>query len=155
MKKLYPLVLLFIWSCNTSIDLEQEKQNMLQTDINFSSRSVEVGNHQAFLEYAAPDVVLLKPDSYPIVGKPALKKLYAELTDTNYRLTWQPSYAKIANSGDLGYTFGIYLLEVTSGKQEGNIQRGTYCTIWEKSNQGEWRFILDTGNPGLDRTSVV
>jgi len=154
MKKIFPLVLLFIWSCNTSVDLKQEKQNMLQTDINFSKRSVEVGNHQAFLEYAAPDVVLLKPDSYPIVGKPALKKLYAELTDTNYRLTWQPSYAKIANSGDLGYTFGIYLLEVTSGKQEGNIQRGTYCTIWEKSNQGEWRFILDTGNPGLGEQST-
>jgi len=154
MKKIFPLVLLFIWSCNTSVDLKQEKQNMLQTDINFSKRSVEVGNHQAFLEYAAPDVVLLKPDSYPIVGKPALKKLYAELTDTNYRLTWQPSYAKIANSGDLGYTFGIYLLEVTSGKQEGNIQRGTYCTIWEKSNQGEWRFVLDTGNPGLGEQST-
>lgn len=154
MKKLFPLVLLFIWSCNTTVDLEQEKQNMLQTDIDFSRRSVEVGNHQAFLEYAAPDVVLLKPDSYPIVGKPALKKLYAELTDTNYRLTWQPSYAKIANSGDLGYTFGIYLLEVTSGKQKGNVQRGTYCTIWEKTNQGEWRFVLDTGNPGLGEQST-
>ncbi|MEE4196361.1 MAG: DUF4440 domain-containing protein [Bacteroidales bacterium] len=149
MKKLLPLLLLFIWSCKPSVDLEQEKQRMLQTDKDFSSRSVEVGNHQAFLEYAAPDVVLLKPDAYPIVGKPALKKMYDELTDTNYRLTWQPSYAKIAQSGDLGYTFGIYLLEVTDGKQKGAIQRGTYCTIWEKTAQGTWRFVLDTGNPGL------
>ena len=149
MKKLLPLLLLFIWSCKPSVDLEQEKQRMLQTDKDFSSRSVEVGNHQAFLEYAAPDVVLLKPDAYPIVGKPALKKMYDELTDTNYRLTWQPSYAKIAQSGDLGYTFGIYLLEVTGGEQKGEIQRGTYCTIWEKTAQGTWRFVLDTGNSGL------
>ncbi len=151
MNKILPILFILTWSCNASVDIEQEKQNMLQTDIEFSNRSVEVGNHQAFLEYAAPDVVLLKPNSYPIVGKPALKKLYTELTDTNYRLTWQPSYAKMSKSGDLGYTFGIYLLEVKSGKEKGDVQRGTYCTIWEKTAKGEWRFVLDTGNPGLGK----
>lgn len=150
MKKILPLLLVLIYSCNSKVNPEQEKQKMLQTDIAFSNRSVEVGNHQAFLEYAAPDVVLLKPNSYPIVGKPALKKLYAELTDTNYRLTWQPNYAKISKSGDLGYTFGIYLLEITRGEQKGDVNRGTYCTIWEKNAKGQWRFVLDTGNPGLE-----
>src|SRR6056297_1000021 len=153
MKKLLPFILLFIWSCNTSVDIEQEKQTILQADVAFSDRSVQVGNHQAFLVFAAPDVVLLKPNSFPIVGKPALKKLYTELTDTNYRLTWQPSYAKISQSTDLGYTYGIYLLEITSGKQKGDVQRGTYCTIWEKNAKGEWRFVLDTGNPGLGKQS--
>lgn len=149
MKKIFPLLLILIYSCNSNVNPEQEKQKMLQTDIEFSNRSVEVGNHQAFLEYAAPDVVLLKPNSYPIVGKPALKKLYTELTDTNYRLTWQPSYAKISKSCDLGYTFGIYLLEITQGAQKDDVTGGTYCTIWEKNAKGEWRFVLDTGNPGL------
>lgn len=149
MKKILPILLVLIYSCNSKINPEQEKQKMLQTDIEFSNRSVEVGNHQAFLEYAAPDVVLLKPNSYPIVGKPALKKIYTELTDTNYRLTWQPSYAKISKSGDLGYTFGIYLLEITQGSQKGNVSRGTYCTIWEKNTKGQWRFVLDIGNQGL------
>ncbi|PLX12134.1 MAG: hypothetical protein C0597_13995, partial [Marinilabiliales bacterium] len=66
--------------------MEDEKEKLMQTDIEFSNRSVEVGNHQAFLEFASPDVVLLKPESYPIVGKPALKKLYDELSDTFYNL---------------------------------------------------------------------
>jgi len=38
--------------------MEEEKEMLLQTDIDFSTRSIEVGNHQAFLEFASPDVVL-------------------------------------------------------------------------------------------------
>ena len=150
------LILLLIASCNPQINTDQEKEKLLQTDIDFSNRSVEVGNHQAFIEFAAPDVVLLKPNSYPIVGKPALKELYSELSDSNYRLTWKPSYGRVSISGDLGYTFGIYLLEITEarlpdgqGEQKGQINQGTYCSIWEKNAKGEWRFILDTGNSGL------
>lgn len=149
MKKLIPLFLIFTLACNPQINLEQEKEKLLQADIDFSNRSVEAGNHMAFLEFASPDAVLLKPNSHPIIGKNAMKQLYAELSDTNYRLTWKPSFARVSKSADLGYTFGIYLLEVTQGEQKGQSQQGTYCTIWEKNTKGEWRFVLDTGNPGL------
>jgi len=151
MKRLFQILLLVIIAgCNPKIKIEQEKEKLLQTDIDFSNRSVEVGNHKAFIEYASPDAVLLKPNSYPIIGKPAIKKLYSELSDSSYRLTWKPSYGKVAESGDLGYTFGTYLLEITVGEQKGMVSRGTYCSIWEKNQKGEWRFVLDTGNSGLE-----
>jgi len=148
--KLYIIVFLFTASCTPSINMNQEIEKLLLTDIEFSNRSVEVGNHQAFIEYASHDAVLLKPNSYPVVGKPAIKKLYSELSDSSYRLTWKPSYGKVAESGDLGYTFGTYLLEITVGEQKGMLSRGTYCSIWEKNPKGEWRFVLDTGNSGLE-----
>ena len=161
MKRLLPIIFIVIISCNPKIDMEQEKKTLLQTDIDFSNRSAEVGNHQAFLEFASPDVVLLKPNSYPIVGKTSMKQLYSEISDSNYRLTWKPSYGKVSESGDLGYTFGIYLLEITEarlpdgqGKQKGQISRGTYCSIWEKNAKGEWQFVLDTGNPGLEEPNT-
>lgn len=150
MKNIIAFCFLIMASCNFSENTVQEKEKLIQTDIAFSNRSIEVGNHQAFLEFAAPDAVLLRDNSYPVVGKPALRKLYAELSDTGYRLTWQPSYGKVASSGDLGYTYGIYLLEITQGKQKGQVQHGTYCSIWEKNAKGEWRFVLDTGNSGLE-----
>lgn len=146
------VIALIITSCKPIVDTNQEKEKLLQTDINFSKRSVEIGNHQAFLEYASPDVVLLMSNSYPIVGKPALKKLYSELSDSTYKLTWKPSFGRVSKSGDLGYTFGIYLLEHIGGEQKGEISRGTYCSIWEKNAKDEWRFVLDTGNDGLEPT---
>lgn len=149
MKKLIPIFLIFALACNPKINIDQEKEELLQTDIDFSNRSLEVGNHKAFMEYASPDVVLLKPNSFPIIGKPAMKELYDQLSDSGYRLTWKPSYGKVANSADLGYTFGIFLLEITEGEQKGQVIQGTYCSIWEKNAKGEWRFVLDTGNQGL------
>ena len=146
---LFVAIPLFLTHCITKDDLEMQKEKLLQTDIDFSNRSVEVGNHQAFLEFASPDAVLLKPNSHPIIGKNAMKQLYAELSDTNYRLTWKPSFARVSKSADLGYTFGIFLLEVTMGEQKGQFVQGTYCTIWGKNIKGEWRFVLDTGNSGL------
>jgi len=155
MKYFFPVILLIlIISCNPKLNIDQEKDKLLQTDIDFSNRSLEVGNHQAFLEFASSDVVLLKPNSYPIVGKKAMKELYAELSDSGYRLTWKPSYGRVSESGDLGYTFGIYLLEITTGKQKGQISNGTYCSIWEKNAKGKWRFVLDTGNQGLEETKT-
>ncbi|PLX20801.1 MAG: hypothetical protein C0597_03865, partial [Marinilabiliales bacterium] len=87
-------------------------------------------------------------------GKKAMKELYAELSDSSYRLTWKPSYGRISESGDLGYTFGIFLLELIGGEQKGQTQQGTYCTIWEKNDKGEWRFVLDTGNSGMEEPNT-
>ena len=151
MKKYLIILLVATLSCNPNTNIEREKEKLLETDIAFSNRSIDVGNHKAFLEFASPDLVLLKPDSYPIVGKKAMKDLYAELSDSTYRLTWKPSYGKVSKSADLGYTFGIYLLEITKGEQKGQISKGTYCTIWEKNPKGEWRFVMDTGNSGLQQ----
>lgn len=151
MKKIIVLlVFASVISCAPKSNMEQEREKLFQTDIAFSERSVIVGNHQAFLEFASPDVVLLKPDSYPIVGKRELRELYSELSDSNYRLTWKPSFGRVSESCDLGYTFGIYLLEITEGENKGQVNQGTYCTIWEKNVKNEWRFVLDTGNSGLE-----
>lgn len=149
MKKYIAIIAFLSIACTQQVNIEKETNQLLKTDTDFSNRSVEVGNHQAFLEYASPEAVLLKPNSYPIIGKPAIKNLYSQLSDSGYRLTWKPSYGQVSKSGDLGYTFGIYLLEIIEGEQKGQISKGTYCSIWKKNAKGNWRFVLDTGNPGL------
>jgi ketosteroid isomerase-like protein len=149
MKKLIPILIILLISCQPKINLDKEKQNMMQTDIDFSNRSVEVGSQQAFIEYAANNVTLLKPNSYPIVGIDALKQSYIGKSDSSYKLTWKPSYAKIAKSSELGYTYGIWEVEILVGDNKGKTAQGTYATVWEKNEIGEWRFVLDTGNDGL------
>lgn len=146
-------VIVSITACNKKEQINKAKEELLETDRQFSERSAKVGNIQAFLEYAADDAVLLKPDHYPIVGKTALKQYYADLSDDTYVLRWEPTYSNVASSLDLGYTFGIYQLEVKKGEEKGRIYEGTYCTIWEKNIKGNWRFILDTGNDGLGKQS--
>lgn len=103
----------------------------------------------AFLEYAAENAVLLRPFTYPISGYDAVKK-FLEEGDANFQLTWAPLYADIGASLDLGYTYGIYTLVF---KDETGIEQtrlGTYVSIWKLDKSGKWKFVLDTGNPGLE-----
>jgi ketosteroid isomerase-like protein len=103
----------------------------------------EMGYAKAFTEYAHPDAVLLRKNSMPVTGKPAIEKLFGNKTPDNVHFSWQPLNGDIAGSGELGYTYGIYTLETDS-----NVERGTYVSIWKKDNKGEWKYILDSGNEG-------
>lgn len=150
MKNILFIIMIVLVGCTDHIDIDKEKEKLMQTDINFSNRSIEVGNHQAFLEYAASDAVLLKPNHMPIIGKVAIEQHFNLSSDSIYQLSWQPSFARVAESGELGYTFGFYQLEIIEGEEKGKIYKGTYTSIWEKNAKGNWRFVLDTGNSGLE-----
>lgn len=101
---------------------------------------------QAFLEYMDSNGVLLRPGHLPIVGAGAVDFLIQQ-DDSDYTLSWKPEGAAISNSGDMGYTYGIYAL-VPSGKD--TVIYGTYTSIWKKQHDGKWKFALDSGNPGID-----
>jgi ketosteroid isomerase-like protein len=55
----------------------------------------------------------------------------------------------VSQSGDLGYTYGTYLMK--DGASE---VRGTYVTVWRKRPDGRWKYVLDSGNQGLGEAAV-
>jgi ketosteroid isomerase-like protein len=119
------------------------EKSILTTDEAFSKMSKELGMKKAFIEYIDDDGVLLRPGHPPIVGANAIEYL-TEQNDSSYILKWEPSSASVAASGDLGYSYGIYNLQL----QDTTLQ-GTYVSIWKKQKDGKWKFVLDTGNEGL------
>ena len=52
--------------------------------------------------------------------------------------------AKLPQAGDLGFTYGIYNLEIKD-----TVLKGTYVSIWKKQKDGKWKFVLDSGNEGV------
>ena len=130
-------------------DLESVKETIKKTDIEFSDLSKVKGMKEAFLAYAAYDGVLLRPYMMPVVGYDNIKK-FLEDGNTDFTLTWAPLFADVGSSLDLGYTYGTY--EITFKDEAGVSQtrKGTYITIWKKQTEGTWKFVLDTGNPGLE-----
>ncbi len=146
--KILIIFALFSLYAQAQTDLDKEKESLKQTDINFSNLSVEKGMNNAFLGYADDDAVLLKPNSYPIKGIEELKKRYSK-PDTAFTLIWSPLFADIAASLELGYTYGTWELKTNDEKGNAVSYYGTYVTIWKKNKNGEWKFVLDTGNSGL------
>ena len=128
-----------------SLNLDSIKQVLKQTDQAFSDRSKQIGQQASFLEYMDQNVTMLRPNSMPLVSKDSVEKFYSLRSDTSFVLTWTPLFADVSSSGDLGYTYGTWLLETKSGEKG----EGTYCSIWKPDSRGDWKFVLDVGNEGL------
>jgi len=150
-KKLFILLFLIFSEFSTfsqsgNKDLEQK---LMQTDRDFSEMSKSVGMIKSFLFYAADDAVFLRKDHRPIEGIKNIKSYY-NFPDTGFTITWEPVFASVSESGDLGYTYGIatYYSKDENGNPETGY--GTYVTIWKKQNDGSWKYVLDTGNSGLE-----
>jgi ketosteroid isomerase-like protein len=94
--------------------------------------------HKAFLRYIDDDGALLQPNTAPIIGADAIQVI-SNMNDSSLRLTWIPSGGEVASSGDMGYTFGTFLLK--SGSL--TVKEGSYVTIWKKQNDGKWKFVLE------------
>lgn len=116
---------------------------MQQTDADFSETSRKKGFKAAFLEYIDEDGALLRPNRMPIVGADAVEYLSA-INDSTVQLTWEPLGGDVAKAGDMGYTYGTYLM-----KDSANEVHGTYVTVWRKNPDGKWKFVLDSGNQGI------
>jgi len=147
---LFIIIVFALSSCNffpkkKTIAGPDEKQQMMDTDRAFSKLSMAKGMKNAFLEYIDSNGVLLRPNQYPIVGADAIDFLIQE-NDTAYTLQWEPKRGAIAQSGELGYTYGLYALK-PNGKD--TTIYGTYVSIWKKQADGKWKFVLDSGNEGV------
>lgn len=122
-----------------------DKNEVLNADIEFSRLSEAKGMKAAFIEYIDSNGVLLRPNEMPIIGANAIDYLIQQ-NDTGYSLTWQPNGGDISLSGDLGYTYGIYAMRMST---KDTVIYGTYTSIWKKQQDGKWKFVLDTGNEGV------
>jgi hypothetical protein len=89
------------------------KADIIAADQAFSAMSVKVGAKAAFLEYLSSDAKML---SVMRQGKDGVSDIFMQLPPTA-TLSWEPAYADISSSGDLGYTWGRYTLIVPSGKK--------------------------------------
>ncbi len=144
MKKLLLFLLVGLASCSSSEDRQKEaRKEILSTDRAFSAMSADKGMQEAFLFYAASDMVKLQDGRLPVIGKEEFRNTFTGVADTMFRLTWEPVKAEISKSCDLGYTFGNYELYDFA---RGEIRYGNYFTVWRKEKDGTWRWVLDGGN---------
>lgn len=123
---------------------------LMELDREFARQSVEKGAHDSFLAYIDDSCVLLRPNRTPVIGREKIEEMFST-PDTSITLNWKPLFADISKSGDLGYTYGIYTVEMDSPEGTLVTKEGTYATIWKKNKQGKWKFVLDTGNQGLGK----
>lgn len=127
----------------------QAKQELLKEDLTFSEMCKNQGYRKAFLDYLDTNSVMIKPNAVPLASADIVNYLTG-IDDKAFRLKWEPHFAEVAASGDLGYTYGVYQISDAAEKEK---QFGNYVHIWKK-RVGKWKLAFHGEMPGLDDQSI-
>jgi len=137
------LLFLFIQACTSNEDqLEKWKNEIVETEKEFSAMAQKEGIPAAFVAFAAEDAVLMRNNSL-IIGKEALSESFQGSGTENVSLSWKPDFVDVAESGDLGYTYGQFIYTSTDSLGNDSLQEGIFHTVWKRQSDGSWKFVWD------------
>lgn len=122
-------------------DAAKGRSELQSTERDFSKASVMRGAVEAFLTYASSDVRVLRNQKQPFIGRKAAVAAWAPLS---IEWTWTTQFADVSQSGDLGYSYGLY--EMRDKATNSIPETGNYMRVWKRVN-GAWKLILDLTDP--------
>lgn len=138
---------------NPKKDAETSKREagvLLAREREFSSASASRGAQKAFADYAASEVRLFRNDKPPFVGK---ANAVSAIPESSIVWIWEPAFAEVSSSGDLGYTYGAYKIKShdATTKVE-TVETGNYYRIWKKQSDNmiqpvAWQVVADLLDP--------
>ena len=117
-------------------------QEMVKTEQAFSKMAQDKSIRDAFMAYIADDGLLFRPGA--VNGKKWMIEHPLPPSDKRPVLVWQPSYAGMSASGDMGFTTGPWEAKADI-KDEKISGYGHFVTVWKKQADGSWRFVVDLG----------
>ncbi|MDQ1591515.1 MAG: hypothetical protein QOG71_2142 [Pyrinomonadaceae bacterium] len=132
-----------------NFDLERERAALLQTDRDFIGAASTRGTLKAFQAHLDADARLHRDGIFPLTTRDAIR---AYLSRKQSVLSGEPLKADVAQSNDLGYTYGRYeLKEVVAGGAQAaatTAEKGYYVRVWKRERAGgRWKIVLDTTHP--------
>lgn len=132
----------------TTLCLSQTKQenpalsSLVEAERLFARTSLEIGARPAFMKFFADDAVVFRPG--PVRYKEVMKDVPPSPNPLETTLAWEPLYADVAISGDMGYTTGPTVWTDHSPAKRPPYY-GFYFSVWKKQPTGEWKVAFDVG----------
>jgi len=138
---LLPLVLC---ACPNEGPGDEDWHSLVETEREFAAASRDHGMKVAFLRYLDDESILFRP--HPVNGK----RHTAAGPESGVQLTWEPTLARVAVAGDLGWTTGPFRVEPGEASEPALL--GYFVSVWKRQTNGRWKVIVDLGtvNPPDD-----
>ena len=130
---------------STVVQAQSALQEMVKTEQAFSKMAEEKNTRDAFMAFIADDGLLFRPGA--VNGKKWMIEHPVpppKDTDKKPLLAWQPAFAGMAASGDMGFTTGPWEAKEDI-KDEKPQAYGHFVTVWKKQADGSWKFVVDLG----------
>jgi len=125
------------------VNVETERASLLKAERDFLKAAQTDGIVKAFSKHSTQDSRLHRNGAQPILGE---AEIVTFLAKTSFTPTWQPMFADVAQSGDLGYTYGNYEVK-ESNAPNAITDKGYYARVWKRGANNKWFVVLDTSSP--------
>ncbi len=142
MRSMFQILTVILFSTTLSADPSNE---ILAVDREFSKLAASQGREVAYQLYMSENPISLEQGQAPKDGKLAILQGFLPPEDGGkVTVSWEPQDGKIAKSGDVAYTWGIYTYQLDL---EGNtsISPGKYLTVWVRES-GSWKLAVEMSN---------
>ena len=136
-----------LYGCSeATIDHEIESQELMELSRTWSA-TVGSGDLEAAMDFWANDAVMLPPDLPVLSGKDAIREYVSGAGSIpGFKISWEPVYAQISTSGDMGYMIERNVIEVDGPDGDKIITYGKVVTVWRKGEDGQWKNVVDMWN---------
>jgi ketosteroid isomerase-like protein len=124
--------------------MEKETEKLLQTDREFAAASLTHGAAEAFRMYLHENATMFTAGRNPVRGRDTIFEVMKPGSESIV-LQWAPRAGEVSASGDMGWTWGEYVVISDEGGNETRTY-GKYVNVWKKVNGGAWKVIADIGN---------
>ena len=136
------MVALLFLSVAAVVQGQSALQEMVKTEQAFSKMAEEKNARDAFMTFIADDGLLFRPGA--VNGKKWMLEHPVPASDKKPLLAWQPAFAGMAASGDMGFTTGPWEAKADINDEK-PVGYGHFVTVWKKQADGSWRFVVDLG----------
>ncbi|MBD0326427.1 MAG: nuclear transport factor 2 family protein [Pyrinomonadaceae bacterium] len=128
---------------DAKISQDEVRAALVDLERKFQREARAHGFLKAFPVYLTSESRLHRQQMLPLIGKDAI---IAYLSQRPLSLVWETIRADIAESGDLGYAYGIYELRDNPESVKA-IEKGYYVRVWKRRANGKWTVALDVTSP--------
>jgi len=117
--------------------LSPDVASIVDAEHAFCRMALSHGMREAFLSYLADDAIMFRPE--PVNGV----QLYRDRPASPGLLSWEPVFAEVAGTGDLGFTTGPW--EFRRDSASAPAAYGDYVSVWRRLPHRPWKLAVDLG----------
>jgi len=137
------VAIIFVILCIAVIAQAQTPlEEMVKTEQAFSKMAADKNTREAFMTFIADDGLLFRPGA--VNGKKWMLEHPVPPSDKKPLLAWQPNFAGMSASGDMGFTTGPWEAKPDVNDPKPSAY-GHFVTVWKKQPDGTWKFVVDLG----------
>lgn len=123
---------------------DKTAREILAAERAFAAMSDKEGSAKAFRAFMDPVDGLEFAGGQPKRGRDVIYQSQGGDAPEKAKLHWEPDEV-FASTGDMGVTWGHWTLTPLGAAKP--MMQGHYVTVWRRDAKGEWKGLIDIGNP--------